>query len=112
MTSIDTHAHLDDPRFGSDLEQVLDRAVEGGVERIITIGASLAGSQAAVALAERHPCVWATVGLHPHNAEQLDEPALTELRRLAASDRVVAIGEIGLDYYPELCHPLRASGAP
>ena len=65
MTWIDTHAHLDDPRFGSDLEQVLDRAVEGGVEQIITIGASLAGSQAAVALAERIPAFGPPLGSIP-----------------------------------------------
>ena len=102
MNWIDTHAHLDDLRFGGDLELVLQRAVESGVAQIISVGADLVSSRAAVALAERKPRISATVGVHPHNAEGLDQSRLAELRRLAESAQVVAVGEIGLDYYRDL----------
>jgi len=99
---IDTHAHLDAPQFGSDLDSVLFRAREAGVKWIITVGADLASSRAAVALAERYESVYATVGVHPHEARIVDRPTLDELRDLAAHPFVVAVGEIGLDYYRDL----------
>lgn len=96
---IDTHAHLDDRQFADDLEGVLERAQTAGVEQIMTIGINLPGSRAAIALAQRYPTVYATVGVHPHDAQDLDPVGLDELRRLAYHPKVVAIGEIGLDYY-------------
>ncbi len=95
----DTHAHLDFPELAADLDGVLLRASETGVQRIVSIGTSLEGSRRAVALAEQHPNVWATVGLHPSSVDEQSAAALPELRRLAEHPRVVAIGEIGLDYH-------------
>jgi len=99
----DTHAHLHFPEFTADLPAVLQRAREAGVRFLLTIGTDVEDSKAAVALAEQDPEVYAAVGVHPHDAAQADEAALDELRRLAtASPKVVAIGEIGLDYYRNL----------
>jgi len=96
---IDTHAHLDYPDFEADFDDVLRRASGAGVTRIITIGTSLASSRRAVELAERHPNVFAVVGVHPSYAEQAEEDVITPLRELAKSPRVAAIGETGLDYH-------------
>ncbi|UCC63350.1 MAG: TatD family hydrolase [Anaerolineae bacterium] len=96
---IDTHAHLDFRQFDDDRDAVLDRAWEAGLAAIVTIGIDLETSRAAVALAETHERVFATVGFHPHDAKYADTSALAELSELAQHPRVVAIGEIGLDYY-------------
>jgi TatD DNase family protein len=97
---IDSHAHLDDPRFAADLEEVLARAQQAGVGHIVTIGTGLESSRKVIDLARRHPdLVSATVGIHPHDARLADEPALTELERLAREPGVAAVGEIGLDYH-------------
>ncbi|MBI2154973.1 MAG: TatD family hydrolase [Candidatus Rokubacteria bacterium] len=99
----DTHAHLHFPEFADDLPAVLERARGVGVRWMLTIGTSVEGSQAALTLAEREPDLYAAVGIHPHDAAEADEAAFEELRRLAeASDRVVAIGEIGLDFFRNL----------
>ncbi len=95
---IDTHAHLDFPEF-KDLGAVLERAHKMGVGEIITIGIDLASSKTAAALAKGHPEIYATVGIHPHNAHRLEDEDLLLLRNLALERDVVAIGEIGLDYY-------------
>jgi TatD DNase family protein len=95
----DTHAHLDFPDFAEDLPQVLARAAAAGVHRVITIGTTLAGSQRAIDLASAHGMVWATVGVHPSSAEEAPEDVLNPLRELAKHQRVVAIGECGLDYH-------------
>jgi len=99
---IDSHCHLDFPHFDQDRDQVLARAVEAGVRAIINPGTDLESSRRAVALAEKYDSVFAAVGVHPHDASTLDEHVLTELRRLAAHPKVVAIGEIGLDDYRDL----------
>jgi len=98
----DTHAHLHDPWIGDDLPDVMARASEAGVERIVTIGCSLEDSRNALAVAEQYDNVWATVGVHPHDAKDWDDETETEFRRMAESDQVVAIGEIGLDFYRNL----------
>ena len=95
----DTHAHLDFPDFSEDLSQVLARATEAGVHRIITIGTTLAGSQRTIDLASRHNMVWATIGVHPSSADEAAEDVVTPLREFAKHQRVVAIGECGLDYH-------------
>ena len=102
MPLFDTHAHLHDPWIGDDLPEVLERARAAGVERIVTIGTDIPTSRDAVALAEAHDNIWATVGLHPHDAKDWSDTTEAEFRRLAESDRVVAIGEIGLDFYRNL----------
>ena len=96
---IDTHAHLDMGDFEADRPQVLERAWERGLAAVITIGIDLESSRQALALAETNPHIWATVGLHPHEASAADEPALSEIRVLAGDPKVVAIGEIGLDFF-------------
>ena len=96
---IETHAHLDYPDFANDLDDVLRRANEAGVTRIITIGTSIESSRRAVDLAEKYSSVYAVIGVHPTYAEQAGEDVITPLRELAKSPRVVAIGETGLDYH-------------
>src|SRR5436189_4520942 len=96
---IDTHAHLDFPDFASDLEDVLRRANDAGVTRIITIGTSLESSRRAIDLAEKHPAVVAAIGVHPTSVEEGEDDVITPLRELAKNPRVVAIGETGLDYH-------------
>jgi TatD DNase family protein len=98
---IDTHAHLDASQFRSDREAVVARAFSEEVG-IITVGADLPSSETAVRLAGRYRSVWAAVGIHPHEAKTIDANVLTDLQKLARSDKVVAIGEIGLDYYRDL----------
>ena len=99
---VDSHAHLDLEQFNNDLEQVLARAREAGVMTILDVGTDLPSSRAAVALAQEHDLVYAAVGVHPHEARTVTPAVLEELRRLAHHPKVVAIGEIGLDYYRDL----------
>lgn len=96
---IDSHAHLDDPSYNPDRDEVIKRAQDAGLESIITIGCDLKTSRAAVELADRYAFIYATVGVHPHEAKSVDDSTYDELRRLAAHDKVVAWGEIGLDYH-------------
>jgi TatD DNase family protein len=98
----DTHAHLHFPEFDADREAMLARARDAGVRRFVTIGTEPESSRAAVAFADREADVWATVGIHPHDAAGADAAALAEIERLAVGPRVVAIGEIGLDYFRDL----------
>jgi TatD DNase family protein len=96
---IDTHAHLDFPDFANDLEDVLRRAEDADVKRVITIGTSIESSRRAIELAEKYPSVYATIGVHPSHAEEAEDDVITPLRELAKNPRVVAIGETGLDYH-------------
>ena len=96
---IDSHAHLDDLRYDTDRDNVLQRAEAAGIEAIVTIGCDLATSQAAVALAQAHPQIFATIGVHPHEAKEIGEGWYESLRSLARHPKVVAYGEIGLDYH-------------
>ncbi len=96
---IETHAHLDYPDFAPDFDDVLRRATESGVTRIITIGTSVESSRRAVELAEKYSNVFAVIGVHPTYAHEVEEDVIAPLRELAKNPRVVAIGEIGLDYH-------------
>lgn len=96
---IETHAHLDYPDFAPDFDDVLQRAADAGVTRIITIGTSVESSRRAVELAEKYSNVFAVIGVHPTYVEESGEDVITPLRELAANPRVVAIGETGLDYH-------------
>ena len=96
---IDTHAHLDYSDFDDDRAQILSRAAERGVTEIISIGTRVDSSTRAVELAENFPNVWATVGIHPGEVDEVPDDAVERLRALAQSRRVVAMGEIGLDYH-------------
>lgn len=95
----DSHAHYDDPAFDPDREQVLASLAGAGVETVMTIGADLPTSRAAVELAEKYPFLWAAVGVHPHGAAEVPPDWLDQLEELAAHPRVRAIGEIGYDYH-------------
>jgi len=99
---VDTHAHLQWATFDEDRENVLDRARKVNVKYIVNVGFDLDGSRKAIELAEKHRGLYATVGIHPHNASQSNENILDKLRNLSKNPKVVAIGEIGLDYYRNL----------
>src|SRR5947209_16088337 len=96
---IETHAHLDYPDFVSDFDDVLRRANEAGVTRIITIGTSIESSRRAVELAQKYDNIYAVIGVHPTVDDGSIDDVMTPLRELAKSPRVVAIGETGLDYH-------------
>jgi len=96
---IDTHAHLDYTDYDPDRAEVIARATAMGVTEIISIGTRIDSSARAVELAENFPNIWATVGIHPCEVDEAPEDAVEQLRALAQSRRVVAIGEIGLDYH-------------
>lgn len=98
---VDTHCHLALDRFQPDLQAVLDRARQAGVQTVVVPGINPATSRRAVQLADRIQGLFAAVGLHPNEASQWSPDLVEDLRDLAASDSVVAIGEIGLDYYRE-----------
>ncbi len=95
----DTHAHLDYPDYADDLPEVIARAQNAGITRIISIGTDLESSRRAVQLADRFEGVFAAVGWHPSNAHEAPEDIRPALRELARHPKVVAIGEIGLDYH-------------
>ena len=99
---VDSHAHLDDERFAQDRDEVIMRAVESGVAFLICPGTDLRTSRLADELARRYSFIYAAAGVHPHEAAEATDADFDEIRRLAASDRVVAIGEIGLDYWRDL----------
>lgn len=96
---VDTHAHLDSGQLYGEVDAVIARAIDAGVGTILTVGCDLPSSRISVELAARNANVWASVGIHPHDATTVNATALDELRRLAAHPRVVAIGEVGLDFY-------------
>src|SRR5437763_5261044 len=96
---VETHAHLDYPDFAPDFDDVLRRADEAGVTRILTIGTSIASSQRAIDLAEKNSNFFAVIGVHPTYVQESGDDVITPLRELAKSPRVVAIGETGLDYH-------------
>ena len=102
----DTHAHYDDAAFDEDREELLSKALpQGGVRYVVNMGCDLESSRRAVELAERYDYFYAAVGIHPENAGEYTPEALSELRRLAARPKVVAIGEIGLDYHYDTPDP-------
>jgi TatD DNase family protein len=96
---IDTHAHLDFPEYDADREDVIARAWSTGITRIVNIGCDLKSSAASVELANSHDRIFAAIGIHPHDAKQFDDGAALRLRELANDHKVVAIGEVGLDFY-------------
>lgn len=99
---IDTHAHLDDKQFDADREKTIRRAFSFGVEKIINIGAGLGSSLRSVELAEKHKNIFAVVGFHPHYFNQYQEKSFDkkiDFEKLLESEKVVGIGETGLDYY-------------
>lgn len=102
---IDTHCHLDFAQFSGDRDAVIRRAKEAGVGYFVNIGATLDSSSASCELASQYPEVYASVGVHPYDANSVRDDDLAKLKELAAKDKVVAIGETGLDYYRNLSSP-------
>ncbi len=102
---VDTHCHLNLSAYDTDREEVLDRARSSGVERILVPGVDLETSKIAIELAAKHDDVFAAVGIHPHYVSEWSPALADEVTSLAQSPKVVAIGEIGLDYYRNLSPP-------
>lgn len=97
---VDSHTHIDTSRFNTDREAVIEAAIAGGVTRMIDPGCDLASSHAALGLAQAHPgVVYASVGVHPHDATTYSDEIGAHFRQLAEQPEVVAIGEFGLDYF-------------
>ncbi len=108
---IDSHAHLDDRRFSDDRDEVIQRARDKGIKRIINIGVDLKTSTAAIDLADKYEMIFAAVGVHPHNASRYTSETTDRLGDMLAHDKVVAVGEIGLDYYRNISPPKAQQGA-
>ncbi|MBI5583881.1 MAG: TatD family hydrolase [Deltaproteobacteria bacterium] len=104
---IDSHAHLDMKDFDPDRGEVLQRAWDQGFAAVITIGIDLESSRQAVALAGAEARVWATVGLHPHEAGGFDSRQVSEIKSLIANEKVLAVGEVGLDFFRNYAPPAR-----
>jgi TatD DNase family protein len=95
----DTHCHLNDPKFNEDLEAVLDHAASQGVSYIVVPGYDYDSCLRAMELAHQHEMIYAAVGFHPHDAKDVQETHFEDLKQWVKDEKVVAIGEIGLDYY-------------
>jgi TatD DNase family protein len=98
---IDSHCHLDNEQFDADRDAVIERALQAGVSKLVAIGTGNGPPdlEAGVRLADRHACFYATIGVHPHDAAKATPETFARLRELAAHPKVIAIGEIGLDYH-------------
>ena len=98
---IDSHCHLDDSKFDDDREQAIQRALDAGVDRLLAIGTGNGPPdlEAAIRLAEKYPFIYATIGVHPHDASKATDETWKWLEQLAAHPKVLAVGEIGLDYH-------------
>lgn len=104
---IDSHAHMDMQNFDKDRSEVIQRAADGGLTHIITVGIDLESSQAALELAKTYDFIYAAVGYHPHNAGHCNAKGLQELAGMTSDPKVIAWGEIGLDFYRNLSSPDR-----
>ncbi len=102
---IDTHAHLDFPEYDLDRDEVISRAKSSGIDYIVNVGSSIQGSKNSLELAAKYSCIYAVAGIHPHDADTVDDNAAGEIKRLAQNDKVRAIGEIGLDYFKNYSKP-------
>jgi TatD DNase family protein len=98
----DAHAHLDEECFDADRDEVISRALQQGVTGIINVGACMASSARSIALAGKYPGIFAAVGIHPHDAKEASEEDFLQLAKWTAEPKVVAVGEIGLDYFYDL----------
>ncbi len=98
----DTHCHLDFKDFESDRDEVIKRSRKEGVGLIVNVGSSLRGTKASIEIAEKNDFIYAAAGIHPHEADSVPEKHLEEFRMLLGRDKVVAIGEIGLDYFKNI----------
>ena len=96
---IDTHCHINDIKYNSDVKEVISRAVESGVEKMICVGTDLKTSEKAIELADKYSEIYATVGYHPHESKDAQKGYLYEFEEMSKNPKVVAIGESGLDYH-------------
>ena len=100
MRLVDTHCHLDFPDYKKDLDEVIKRAEEAGVVRMIVPGTNVESTKKAIELSEKYPSVFPAAGIHPHEADKVTGKDIEELRNIiVGSEKIVAIGEIGLDHY-------------
>jgi TatD DNase family protein len=99
---IDSHAHLEMPEFRKDLDEVIQRAKHSGIDYIFTVGTEKKDWKRAVEIAHSYPSVYAVLGVHPHNAKEIDEQTYALLREHCRDEKVKAYGEIGLDFYRNL----------
>lgn len=99
MILVDTHAHIDEEGFAADFDEMLARAYANDVKYIVNIGANMDESRVSIELADKYDSIYATVGVHPHDVEEVDDKALDQLAAWCEHDKVVAVGEIGLDYF-------------
>ena len=101
---IDSHAHLDDPRFDSDRDLALQRAWDAGIRAILTIGNGSGPDQmgCGIEIADAHDWIYTSVGVHPHDAKKVEERHYAQMKEYAKHMKVIAIGETGLDYFSEL----------
>lgn len=99
MNLFDSHCHLDDERFDEDRDETIARVHQNGVARCVCVGSDLPSSRRCIALAETHDFIYAAAGVHPHEAKDAPDDYLDQLRALLRHPKVVALGEIGLDYY-------------
>jgi len=99
---IDTHAHLDFPQFQNDLKQVLERARQAGVSALLNAGTDIKSSLRSLELSKKHTAISASVGIHPHGAGKVTSGWMAQLEKLAAEQTVLAVGEMGLDFYRNL----------
>ncbi len=95
----DSHAHYEDKQFGEDRDELLSSMRQKGITKIVEVGSSIESSKRAIALTERYDFIYAAIGVHPSDISCLNEEGLARLREMARHEKVVAIGEIGLDYY-------------
>ncbi|MBR1606771.1 MAG: TatD family hydrolase [Clostridia bacterium] len=102
MKLFDSHCHLDDEKFDEDRAEIIARLREGGVEKCVCVGSDLPSSRRCVALAEQYDFIYAAAGVHPHEAKDAPPDYIDQLKALLSHPRVMALGEIGLDYYYDL----------
>lgn len=99
MILVDTHAHIDEEGFAQDFDEMLERAYANDVKYVVNIGANMDESRVSIELADKYESIYATVGVHPHDVAEIDDKALDQLAKWCEHDKVVAVGEIGLDYF-------------
>ena len=98
-TLIDIHAHLEDEKFSEDVRETIERAMEAGVNQIINVGCSMPESEKVIKISQEYPQCYCLVGVHPHNAKEFNDVDLAKIDEYTKLDKVLGIGEIGLDYF-------------
>ena len=96
---IDTHAHIDMDAFDDDRSEVIQRAKDNGVDYVLNVGCDIESSFRSMELAERHDFIYGTAGVHPHDVKKIDDQTYDQLKQLLAHPKMIALGEIGLDFY-------------